>query len=134
MRRSSARDSGSQAKLRPRLRWLIFAIGAGVLFLRFGHALHDLKFGDETALLTLPLGAVLPALLIVALLAMPSARTLEGTLMRLGTVIHLLLILALPPLALHLALGLPVVFLLVELFQTRVPARLRDPLTRLVIA
>ncbi|WP_308915990.1 hypothetical protein [Jannaschia sp. LMIT008] len=109
-------------------------MGVGVLIVRFGMALHSLRQGDETALLTLPLGAVLPGLLIVALLAMPPAHTVEGVLMRLGTAIHLLLILALPPLALHLALGLPVVFLVVELFQTRVPARIRGPLTRVVLA
>lgn len=102
--------------------------------LRFGQALLALQHGDETALLTLPLGVVLPGLLIAALLSMPPAETVEGALMRLGTVIHLLLILALPPLALHLALGLPIVFLVVELFQTRVPARLREPLTRMVLA
>jgi len=68
------------------------------------------------------------------LLAMPATRSREGALMRLGTIIQLALIILLPPVALYLALGLPVVFLVVELFETRLPQPLRDPIVRAVLA
>lgn len=54
--------------------------------------------------------------------------------MQLGTLIQLVLIVSLPTLALYLALGLPVVFLAVELFETRFPASLRDPIRSWILA
>lgn len=54
--------------------------------------------------------------------------------MQLGTMIQLLLIIALPQFALYLALGFPVVFSLVEFFETRFPAKLRFWVKRLVIS
>ena len=54
--------------------------------------------------------------------------------MQLGAMIQLALIIAIPPAALYLALGFPVVFLVVELFETRLPAGLRDPIKRRVLA
>ena len=85
-------------------------------------------------LLAFPFGAVLPAVLLILLALMPPTRTREGLLMRVGAMMQLWLIIALPRFALHLALGFPVVFLAVELFETRVPRRIRDPLVRLVVA
>ena len=127
-------DDDERRHLKGWVRAALF-LGLGtVLVVRTVVAIVDLGERDPTAFLTLPLGAILPTLLAVALLAMPPARTTEGALMRVGTVLHLLLILCLPPLALHLALGLPVVFLAVELYQTRLPRMFRDPLTRLVLA
>jgi hypothetical protein len=55
------------------------------------------------------------------------ADIFEGVLVRIGTACQLILILAVPPFPLHLLLGLPVVFLLVDLFETRLPRRLREP-------
>lgn len=49
--------------------------------------------------------------------------------MRLGTAWQFILIVAVPPYALHLLLGLPLIFLLVELFETRLPRRVREPVT-----
>ena len=40
--------------------------------------------------------------------------------------VAMILVIVVPPLALHFVLGLPIVFLLVELFETRTPARLRE--------
>ena len=50
--------------------------------------------------------------------------------MRLGTVMQLMAIIALPEFALLLALGLPVVFLVVELYSTRVPISARSRISR----
>lgn len=95
---------------------------------------HSLAIGDEHALLAYPLTVIFPAVLIAILLFMPSTASREGLLMRVGTIVQLLLIVALPAFALYLALGLPVVFLVVELFETRLPHGLRDRLARLVVA
>jgi hypothetical protein len=93
----------------------------------------NVRGGDPDALLALPLTAIFPALLVLLLSMMPPARSREGILMRIGTMAQLCLIILLPPLALYLALGLPVVFLVVELFETRVPRAIREPLVRLAV-
>ena len=69
---------------------------------------------------------VFPLVLIGLLLSMGPGHTREGVLMRIGTAWQMILVIAVPPLALHFVLGLPIVFLLVELFETRTPARLRE--------
>ena len=69
---------------------------------------------------------LLPALIVGRLLTMGPTRTAEGAMMRLGTAAQFVLVIALPGFALSLVLGLPVVFLIVELFETRLPATLRD--------
>ena len=89
--------------------------------------------GDETRLLSFPLTVIFPALLIVMLATMPPAASREGALMRLGTMIQLVAIIALPDFALYLALGLPVVFLMVELFETKLPHSLRESIARMVV-
>lgn len=94
---------------------------------------QSLANGDEHELLAYPLTVIFPAVLIAILLVMPPTESREGLLMRVGTIVQLLLIVALPAFALYLALGLPVVFLVVELFETRLPHALRDRLARLVV-
>ncbi len=54
--------------------------------------------------------------------------------MQVGTMIQLLLIIALPGFALYLALGFPVAFLVIELFETRSPAPFRVWIKTRVIA
>ena len=54
--------------------------------------------------------------------------------MQIGTMIQLLLIIALPGFALYLALGIPVVFLVIELFETRAPTIFRSWIKGRVIA
>ncbi|SFK29814.1 hypothetical protein [Methylorubrum salsuginis] len=107
---------------------------ATAVLLRSVDLVRALSASDEGPLLAYPLSVIFPALLVVALMRMPPAVSREGILMRLGTMIQCVLIVALPPLALHLALGLPVVFLVVELFETRCPPALRDALARRVVA
>jgi hypothetical protein len=94
---------------------------------------HSLARGEEHALLAYPLTVIFPAVLIAILLLMPPTESREGLLMRVGTVVQLLLIVAFSAFALHLLLGLPVVFLVVEMFETRLPHALRDRLARLVV-
>ena len=54
--------------------------------------------------------------------------------MQVGTMIQLLLIIALPGFALYLALGFPVVFLVIELFETRSPVTFRTWIKSRIIA
>jgi hypothetical protein len=105
-----------------------------IAVLRAADVVHSLARGAEHELLAYPLTVIFPATLIGSLLLMPPAESREGLLMRVGTIIQLLLIIALPTCALYLALGLPIVFLVVELFETRLPQALRDRLARLVVA
>jgi hypothetical protein len=53
--------------------------------------------------------------------------------MRLGTIFQLVLVIAVPRFSLQLLLGLPVVFLLVELFETRLAPGLRDAIATLLV-
>lgn len=112
---------------------LALMIGSGVAA-RLAIMVSALAGGDPDHLLSFPLTVIFPAILAGLLLAMPATRSREGALMRLGTIIQLALIILLPPVALYLALGLPVVFLVVELFETRLPRALREPAVRAVLA
>ena len=104
-----------------------------VFFWRSMTAIISLNEGNEAALLAFPLTVIFPMILIAILLLMPPTQTREGLLMRFGTLIHLLLILSLPQFALFLALGFPFVFLVVELFETRIPKAVTTPLSKLVL-
>jgi hypothetical protein len=113
-------------------------IGAACLCLglctwRASGVVHGLQGGDEQPLLAFPLAVILPAVLVAILVMLPPTETREGLLMRIGTIAQLLLIIALPSLALYLALGLPVVFLVAELIETWLPPALRDRLAGLVL-
>ena len=119
--------------MRPLARSGALALGAALFAWRAHGVLDGLRIGDEHALLAFPLAVIFPALLVAILAMLPPAETREGLLMRAGTIIQLLLIIGLPPHALHLTLGLPVVFLVVELFETRLSPALRDRLAGLVV-
>ncbi|MEM6536618.1 MAG: hypothetical protein AAF668_02680 [Pseudomonadota bacterium] len=93
---------------------------------RLVHALWALKVGQETAFLTYPLGVAIPLLAFGYVLRIKDIRSQEGVLMQLGTALHLILIVAVPFAALHLALGFPVVFWLVEMFETKTPKTIRN--------
>ncbi len=96
-------------------------------------AIGDLVAGDETAFLAFPLTVILPACAFAFLAVQQNMTSQEGALMQLGVMIQIVLILALPGLALYLALGFPVVFLVVELFETRAPAPLRHAIKSRVL-
>lgn len=107
---------------------LLLLVGGRLLL-----ALQAAQAGEGAQLTAFSFAVVLPASVVVALLGLPATRTLEGILMRIGTLLQLLLLLALPAFSLHLLLGLPLVFLVVELFVTRVPERLRQPIQQCVL-
>jgi len=112
----------------------LLLMGALVLFVRRALTVYEhLREGDPDPLLAFPLTVIFPTLLILLLLRMPPTRSREGALMCIGTIVQLTLILLLPGLALYLALGMPVVFLAVELFETRMPRRIREPLVRMAV-
>lgn len=115
-------------------RRIAFAMTASVLGYRIVTMIEALGSGDPSLLLAFPFGAILPGVLLIVLTVMPPTQTREGLLMRVGAMLQLWLIILLPTMALYLALGFPVVFLVVEIFETRVPPRLREPLACLVIA
>ena len=107
---------------------------AGCLFAwRAFLAVRDMIDGDASRFLAFPLTVILPSLAFGFLATRPSMASSEGALMQLGAMIQLLLIVALPGFALHLALGFPVVFLVVEMFETRFPAQVRVPLKRVFL-
>ena len=114
--------------------WGLVALAAALVVWRGIGAVADLVAGDETGFLAFPLAILTPALAFAFLATRRTMQSAEGVLMQLGAMIHLLLILAFPGFALYLALGFPVVFLVVELFETRAPAILRHPIKRMVIA
>lgn len=115
----------------PKLCLLLGAVGLAVA--RAAEAAAALAAGRENQLLAFPLAVIFPLALIVALSRLPATRTREGALMRLGTIIQLAAVIALPCLALYLALGLPVVFLVVEMFETRFPAGARERIAGMLV-
>ncbi|MBM1556839.1 hypothetical protein JQV19_09295 [Sulfitobacter mediterraneus] len=109
---------------------LLFCFALLAVTLRGFFALRDLSQGDVTTFLAFPLTVILPGLAFVFVGRLKDMRSEEGALMQIGVMIQLILILSLPSLALFLALGFPVVFLAVELFETRAPAELRKSIKR----
>ena len=108
---------------------------AAVLFAWRGYlAISDLIDGDQTAFLTFPLSVILPAMMFSFLATRRSVASQEGALMQLGAMVQILLIIALPSFAIYLALGFPVVFLFVELFETKLPIAVKSAIKgRLIV-
>lgn len=104
-----------------------------IVFLRGWSALAALTNGDESAFLAFPLTVILPALAFAFLTMLRHIKSAEGALMQLGAMIQVMLIIAWPGFALYLALGFPVVFLVVEMFETHLTPKLRDPIKRVVL-
>lgn len=109
------------------------AAALAVVAVRLWTALSALAVGDPAALLAIPLTVILPACALGFLASVRGMKTSEGVLMQLGVMIQLVLIIAIPGFALYLALGFPVVFLVVELFETRLTPVVRDPIKRAVL-
>lgn len=110
-------------------RWasvLLWVAASSVLTLRLGWMVASAMRGDLAPATTVGFTAIFPGILFTALASLPGPQTREALLMRLGVLLQLILIVALPRYALHLLLGLPVVFLVVELFETRTPRALRE--------
>lgn len=109
-------------------------VAAIVFVWRAYFAITDLVEGDQTAFLTFPLSVILPVMVFSFLATRRSMASQEGALMQLGAMMQILLIIALPSFALYLALGFPVVFLMVELFETRLPKSLKTFIKSRLIA
>lgn len=105
---------------------LVVIVGCGVLLAlhRFLTSINGLDEGKPEAFLAFPMTVILPIAALADLVRMPATRTSEGILMRFAAMVLILMIVALPAVSLHLALGFPVAFLVVEMFETRVPAPL----------
>ena len=112
-------------KLKSSVVVLMMLIAAVLFVWRAYDAISNLIDRDQTAFLAFPLSVVLPAMAFLFLASRRSMVSQEGVLMQLGAMMQILLIMALPSFALYLALGFPVVFLFVELFETRLPNSLK---------
>lgn len=96
-----------------------------LLVFRGYSAVVNLIQKDQTQFLALPLTVILPGLAFAFLALRRDMASQEGVLMQIGAMIQILLIIAVPDLALHLVLGFPVVFLVVELFETKMPSPIK---------
>ena len=101
--------------------FVLVALALCVLAIRGHFAIADLINHDQTRFLAFPLTVILPASAFAFLAWRRNIASQEGVLMQLGAMIQILLIISVPKFALHLALGCPVVFLVVELFETKMP-------------
>jgi len=101
---------------------------------RIGFAIAKLTAGLPDDFLALPLCVIIPGLVFFYLVRLPGTASSEGLMMRLAALILILLIICVPAYSLHLALGFPFAFLVVELFETRFPKWARDRIKQRVIA
>lgn len=113
-------------KIKTFVLFLLLLVASGAFLIRLYAAASDFFAGDETGLLSFPLSVVLPCTALVFLASRRAIKSEEGVLMQLGTMILILLIVLLPSISLHLALGLPVVFLAVEVIEQHMPEELRN--------
>ena len=107
---------------------LLLALAIALLclvVLRSYDAIRNYLAEDQTQFLAFPLSVILPGATFLYLASQRGMSSQEGVLMQLGAMVQILLIIACPNWALHLALGFPVVFLIVELFETRMPSSIK---------
>jgi cytochrome P450 len=81
--------------VRTRTKWLLYLCATGFLLARSAEMIVTLRAGSEAQLLAFPLAVILPFALIVGLAQLPPTDSREGALMRLGTMIQLVAIIAL---------------------------------------
>lgn len=115
-------------RIRNHLRLYAVAVICTAVSARIMVAWWTVPFGNPEWVVGLGIEVILPALLAISMLSTTPSPTSEGALLRAGTALHMLFILGIPPFALHLALGLPCVFLVVELVYNYAPQRLGLPL------
>ena len=109
-------------------RSLLLALASALVclvVLRGYEAVRDLLAEDQTQFLAFPLSLIFPGAAFLYLASQRGMSSQEGVLMQLGAMVQILLIIAFPGWALHLALGFPVAFLVVELFETRMPSSIK---------
>lgn len=120
-------------KLRLKMRIIVFSIAFLAASIRLFIALQDWRIGQYTEIQSYVFCVIFPATLLVLLDIMGETKTREGALMRFGSMLQLLLILCIPPFSLHLALGFPVIFFAVEVFSTKLPKVITQPIERAII-
>jgi len=96
-------------------------------------AILSWRNGHNELLEAYSFSVIFPAFLVLVLLFSGHTKTKEGLLMRFGTMVQLLLIISIPAFSLYLALGLPVVFLVVELFVQKTSREIYVPIERMLI-
>jgi predicted permease len=119
--------------LRPKLLFILATIILIAATLRLLQAVSLWQTGINDGLEAYSFSVFFPCLIFSALAISKHAKTKEGLLMRLGCMIQLILIISIPSFSLYLALGFPVVFLVIELFETKVPKTICEPIERLII-
>ncbi len=111
---------------------LFIAVGS-VCLIRLFFAISSWRSGHNELLEVYSFAVIFPAVLILVLSFLGKTKTKEGLLMRFGTMVQLFLIISIPFFSLYLALGLPVVFLVVELFVQKTPRAIYTPIERMII-
>lgn len=119
--------------LRKEILIALFVALSSVCLVRLFFAISS-WMGDSNELLeAYSFCVIFPAVLIFALCFLGKTKTKEGLFMRFGTMLQLFLIISIPIFSLYLALGLPVVFLVVELFVQKTPRVIYLPIERMII-
>lgn len=119
--------------LRTQVRTTILGIALLAAIVRLLAAIHAWQIGNYAEIQSYVFCVIFPLALLALLAFMGATQTIEGMLMRFGSMLQLLLILCIPPYSLHLALGFPVVFLVVEIFSTHLPKEISQPIERTII-
>ncbi|MGH1404862.1 MAG: hypothetical protein ACRBDL_11535 [Alphaproteobacteria bacterium] len=119
--------------LRKEILIALFVALSGVCLVRLFFAISSWMDGGNELLEAYSLCVIFPAVLIFALSFLGKTKTKEGLFMRFGTMLQLFLIISIPVFSLYLALGLPVVFLVVELFVQKAPRVIYLPIERMII-
>lgn len=117
--------------------WLVVSLhllGLATALVRLALAIGGLSRGQPDEFLAVPLAIILPYTAFIYLARLPGTKTSEGAIMRLAALVLLVALMAIPAFALHLALGFPVAFLVVELFETRFPSNWRKAIKGRLLA
>lgn len=105
---------------------VLFGLAFLVVAFRATYAIRELCDGDVSAILAFPLTVIVPTFAFFYVGQLKNMISEEGALMQLGVMVQLILILSLPSFALYIFLGFPVVFVVVEIFETKTPKEIRN--------
>lgn len=119
--------------LRKEILIALFVALSSVCLVRLFFAISSWMDGRNELLEAYSFCVIFPAVLIFALSFLGKTKTKEGLFMRFGTMLQLFLVISIPVFSLYLALGLPVVFLVVELFVQKTPRVIYLPIERMII-
>ena len=119
--------------LQPKLLITLLSLTLLVAAIRLYLAINLWMNGINSGLESYSFTVIFPLILIFILASIKQTKTKEGSLIRLGCILQLLLIISIPPFSLYLALGFPVVFLVVELLETKLPSTISGPIERMLV-